>query len=1146
MPLKRKSVQRDGSVSDGSEGVVRRVSYINSELPEGLDRAIQMFSTYPTMRVTGTAFENALRKSQRASVITEVSPSSRTSPSASPSLNVSMVMDSALLRESFVDESADLGTPGAAAAAASPSAWRRTESIVKLAAALKRAAMWQSIVVLALAQRQLEDQYRYAHLRVTLEKHLLPTLLQRREETGSVVARTRSEKAASAKAQADGDLTPSPSLLKEYSPFLASFNSNQLLQSFADKITRVRFAAGETVAKTDEPCQNALYILVSGKCEFRYLHDGSTASLAGSPTSTGPGATAAGGANPPRFSKEVLTTGSCFGGVFRTSATYTGTYKAISACVFWALTASNFESVFVPFADDVMKAAYIAALKEHCLKWIRYRYRFPDFISRTPMYRLINPQVKTQKYADDFVPQAFVRGETLFEQGDAPGDVFVLLEGSIRRSTKGPDGTYITGVSQIISPNDFTAFKMRGRFLLLGEECHVLPSTQRYLCRVYSRSAMFFRIPGERFVNALLDDPNLYVSLREKLSEQLRSEMRLDPVCLSFVPLLSQFPEECLQKIAEQTTPNVVFRSTPMCEPAQQLKEIFIVTNGTVRDARTYGHEPTPRLPTPPPADEDSSEDEPDRKKVVATSKEKNAEKAKKRNLKKREEQQRLQREQEEEHEKDFNFSFAAANGNSAAAGNGSMSPDASRALAAAANNNSSSTGNANASRGPIVYPDEQREFNPHLPFQLTKRFAFCLGGGWEGLLTDKWPHGWETTSTVEAWAVPTAAIRAAYNDLPKNTQSSILLQARQMQKADLGLPKIVVEKLPPMSSYFPEKVAHQVAPIDASASRSRPQRGVSGSTRVAESSFASEGGDSAAEGGHDIYSVNYSSGENSKFQGHSFSVSQKKPTKTTTTTAAAAGTVSKPSAPAPPTSTGKKRPQRAPQKAPAQKPKEVEKKPTAVVLPPASKPSAVATASSAKAAAAFRKGAGGSKPRPTASSASSAPEVTPQLLAVYTGEYKNDDPALDNIITDPELLSKHRRHVGGDSSAPPPSSSAAHVPPAAESWPRVSTTPKGWFSDVPTFEPLPGTIGNRNQYTVPPSFVPNSLYMSARGGEGYGKTLNGHADYFASAVAGGEQPLLASTGGGEVLVEEPRSARTPKDSPRNRIDLPKRKALPM
>lgn len=163
---------------------------------------------------------------------------------------------------------------------------------------------------------------------------------------------------------------------------------------------------------------------------------------------------------------------------------------------------------------------------------------------RIPIYRLLDHAVAN--YAVDFTPVVKVRGEVLFKENDPAGVVYCLIEGAVLRQTAGYDDdddddnltplattttttttvndahddskniiekvnsgdkkehnrnpinspTSSHGASQILTTNNIQANAGNARFVLFGEEAHVLPCLQRYSCQVHSRVALFYCVNG--------------------------------------------------------------------------------------------------------------------------------------------------------------------------------------------------------------------------------------------------------------------------------------------------------------------------------------------------------------------------------------------------------------------------------------------------------------------------------------------------------------------------------------------------------------------------------------------------------------------------------------------------------------------------
>lgn len=770
----------------------------NVEISENLERAFQMFYTYPTLKVAGTAFENSLRR-QRPEVIAplqvanDLDTEESFGASMSRQLNPSQVVQSSSNTFSLLESSSVMQNVILENGERDGSSVRfvRISNMVRVATAIKRAAMWQTIIVNVLAQEHMSNAFRFGRLRSTVVRVMLPVLMERKESTGSIIPsqmRRKGTGQAGVEKMASTD-TLHGVYLKEHSEFMASLSSSILLENFADTMERQRYLPGETIASAGEPSQKKLRFLVSGKCECRCQTSQSVDGGNSFPTTSKP---------------KILHAGNTFGGIFGSCAVFEGTYRAISQCIVWVLTAEDFERLFVPYADATMLSKYVEAIRMHHEERLRTKYPVPTVMPRVPIYRRLNQPL--DRYYADFTPVVKVRGEVLLEQGAPPGDVYCMVEGCVRRQSKGENNVYHTGTSQLLMLNNFTSLNLSGRFVLMGEEPHVLPGVQRYRCVVHSRAALFFRISGERFVSALLDDPTLYMSLRDTLTKIICSNMKLDPTALSFVPILQHFPQQSLLQLAQVATPSVVGRSMSMCESAHPISKIFLVTAGDVRDLRAYGHLPTKRLPTPPPSPSDSDDEDADRpgyrppaRSALERKKRMNREQHKKRKTAVVPHAPAVAKSSDSEETLTWSFSI------------GDAPPGIPEALQSKPSMKASVTfddTSGTAGRQNVANPDEKSEFNPPLPAQPSTRFLFTLGGGWEGLLLEKWGNGWETTTTVESWSIPMLNIRTEFNNCSKSVQSAILLAARMQQKEELGLPSLSTAKLPPMSIYLPpEKV---------------------------------------------------------------------------------------------------------------------------------------------------------------------------------------------------------------------------------------------------------------------------------------------------------------------------------------------------
>ncbi|KAG5475642.1 hypothetical protein LSCM4_04224 [Leishmania orientalis] len=885
-----------------------------------IGRAIQMCSFYPSMRVSGTAFENSLNQAHRQSThVTNGSFSMsfhgrvggsdggggivsvlQDDGARTRAMSISVVPESSTTLREAMEESRSMldlsqgsilaasggvagahsssrGSLSAADAAARTLAYTGGSNMVQLACALKRAAMWEVVVVTALTHRTMELRFRRQRLRRVLECHMLPTLLRRKRETGSVVAKgTRSRggvnmggcDGASQGALADDvGAVPQGTYLRDHDAFFDSLHNAALLQSFAERMTRHRFLPGDVIVRAGDLSQKAMHFLISGKCEVcteRWRQDNDDAEPADGPTAAGDHGRhrqrKTGGGAAPQPTKEVIMAGTSFGGVFGGNATFAGTYRALSQCIVWVLRTEDFEQIFRSFADRTMLDKYKEAVRQHNLWWLLQRYHPAKCYASIPIYRKLTKRMSA--YLEGFTPLVKVRGETIFSHGDVAGDVYCMLEGTVLRRTKGASGAYgDDGVAQRLGTNSFTALNVSGRYLMFGEEPHLVPGVQPYTCTISSRVALFLKVSAENFVSALLDDPLLYAQLRGQLMQRRQDNMRLDLECLAYVPLLQRFPPEKRAELVQYARPRVISRSVSLCDPAQHISDLIIIVSGSVRDPRNYNQRPTRPLEVPAACESeklnDASNDDDGVGRAGANAHarsgkadrrppggsgaqpgqavERNTARvssggavdgtttAGQRSHHSARGHGALQKSTlgnisdltadeaevaEEQDGVEWNFSFSDVGFSSTLAATVMCSNNVTNLKAGEA----LSAGSAPVSSAqqlqqlldsaPLVYPDESEDINPALPVQPTRRFASTLGGNWEALLLDKWPNGWESVTTVEMWAIPTRMLRLVYNSCPKPVQLAILNGLRHAQKEDLQLPTLPHTKLPPMSIY--------------------------------------------------------------------------------------------------------------------------------------------------------------------------------------------------------------------------------------------------------------------------------------------------------------------------------------------------------
>ncbi|KAF8298388.1 putative cyclic nucleotide-binding domain containing protein [Trypanosoma cruzi] len=1004
-------------------------------VPEGLDRAVAMVQTYPLMAVEGTAFENQiLRHGAGESGVVAFAGRSLTSTSNTEETE-----------SSISDLTEVLGR------------LRTGSSAVLFASRLKRACMWNVIIVNVLAHRAWHESFRLQRLRAALELLLLPVLLRKRGEKKSGKGHFfRPHPRGPCVLRDDEGLKPQGNFIWEHSAFFRKLGNLKFCEEVAEIVVRYRYSAGDPIVSVGTPAQDAMYILISGNCDAIISSDEPNV--------------------PVRRSR--LAVGEGFGGLYGGREVFTKLYRSISQCIVWVIKREEFESTFSQHADEHMKNAYLDALKKHNMEHLLRDYPMPQCMSRVPIYRRIDGLI--EEYAKDFVPIVLTKGDILFEQGDRPGDVYCLVEGHVQREQIGADMRYETGTKQIVSPNESdNNFSLSTRFVLLGEEPHILPGLLRYRCTVFSRAALFYKIKGERFVDALLDDAKLFLYVRERLTAQIRQSMRISPDALAKVPLLREMPTLHLNAIANAAEPRVVERCISICDPAQSVREIYLVVSGDVRDPRNFNR--TTTLPMSPPASEDEE--------AVENT---NTKGKKEKNVK------------------------IAASGRGKGKGTLAVhSPNETLGVRSPHFKDSGTAfGNAETthfqwhffhrnSKGEfssgVIYPDEQHELTPPLPPNPAKNFICTVGGGWEGLLLEKWPNGWETTNTVELWAIPTLTIRTEFNSLPKSLQNSILMLARTTQMHALCLPSIVVAKLPPMSSFLPpeKRLTKQGLGIEKSPSQEKSaashSRKYAGSGQSHERSTATGSRRGRAAGDLSGSHASILSGSSAFFSTNDTSGSKRKNLPKLT------------SRPPGPDSNAKKSLRRWTGGKDIKKvaeTKEVafagEETPIEAPKPKAGPPPLLF----------IRKNASKGVEKP--------PIITPEMCAIYAGQEPQK-----GIIQYPQLPENKRKVKVRNFMMP-----ADQKP----SWPVVAGGKKQWFQVVPSFAPLPGTIHNQSYIASVPNLLPNAALMVKRD-KGCGEVLASQANYFAFLAhrkrqheMGCESPSPPSTAEPKISSSDARS----------------------
>ncbi|ORC91743.1 uncharacterized protein TM35_000053390 [Trypanosoma theileri] len=1017
------SLQSSTSADAGSKGGSIRTK---GSVSEPLDRAVFMVQTYPIMQVEGTAFENQIyRRGTLDSMESTLTGRSITSLS--------------------IAEGEDIGETSTDLAMALERV-RRTGSVVQHAARLKRGCMWEVIITNFLVHQAWQELYRRSRLRKVLETLLLPIILRKRGIKGTISSTLKKLHVHPPVLLRENEgQKPQGSFLIEHSPFFEAFRNPKFCDTLAEVVQRYRFPAGEAIVNAGSPSQDALYILYSGKCDA-ILPSNEERKV---------------------VKRSRVPLGGIFGGLFGGKSVFTETFRAVSQCIVWIISREDFELLFGQYADENMKKVYLDAFKKHQMERLHQCYPMPQSMSRVPIYRHIDRSI--EEYVKDFTPLVLTNGDVLFNQGDSPGVVYCLLEGHVARDQIGPDMTYESGTQQIISPNNAdNNFALNTRFLLLGEEPHILPGPLKYRCTVVSRAALFYKIEGERFVNALLDDAALFLQVREKLTTQRRLWMKLAPEALSTVPILVGLPFSNLNNIAHAAEPRVVERCVSICEPAQNIREIYILTVGDVRDPRNFNRVPTHPAVVPPSESDDSQE-----KQVTKGKKEK---------------QVKSRPVPPGKDVKIMNTTYTTDQLSGSRPQNVSAAIEALSSVSPLFNSTRSKwsflSSIDNDNENTITYPDEHQELSPPLPPNPAKSFLCTIGGGWEGLLLEKWPNGWETTTTVELWAIPMLTIRTELNSTPKLIQSTIISNARDLQMRELGLPAPIVAKLPRLSAYLPPEkrlTKHSLGveknPVleKSVVRRSRKTLGSGFSRELSTATGSKQGRATGDLSGSRLSTLSELSLGSPVEKNKN---SEAKPLHLLS----------------PYTSRSVKA---LPKYGERQIKKEVDVRRASKVT------SHVDNANTESFET--RKPKAGPPPllflRKLAPKEEESPVITPELCAIYAGKEPQKGiirkppspphPKKQRLLPlSPTQLqrskeegSKRNRNVYSDQQS---------------SWPITTGVKKQWFHVVPDFAPLPGTANNQNYISHTPNLVPNSAMM-VRIEKGRGEVLTSQATYFAS-----------------------------------------------
>lgn len=626
--------------------------------------------------------------------------------------------------------------------------------IMKRAIPLKASSMWSTAVTGSVYFAELAERFRFARLRKKLEQHLLPTLLQRRLKT-LLVSDVRTENTNTA-GESDGNAAadrPTAHIISQCCPWLGALNDMEFLEEIAGAMQKLTKLTGDDIVKAGDSSQGVLYVLLTGRYEWMNTS-----------------------VTPPVGEKVTapIALGNTFGGPSK----YARSMFARSKGIVWYISRSTLEGILENWVRAQTHELYAQQVKQEMLESMSDN--FPLAPSRIALLRRM-PSNLVATYFENFEPVVLNKGAVLFEEGTSAGTVFVVCDGVLNRSRR--PRVDDSGFSQFITVRT----GVTTRFALFGEEPHILPEKHRFTCSVFSDVMKGYRIPARMFTSMLLDDPTLLLQLRQDILTQRAKMMRIKAEALKQVPILADFPIQRLHSLIQVMTPKVYERSQFLCQSQQTLREIYVVIRGDVRDPRAPGV--LPPVVAPP--------------KVTAaphptigglgqhTSSFVGSVKEKERVITTDDIPDRtigFERGQSFSGERSMARFTAVARGVATISRAGSLFTPSHPTVGSGLPNE-------------IALQDDQ-DLSPPIPMATESRIQYALGGGWEGLLQEKWQRGWEAMNVVEAWVLPTAAIRNEYNELSRHLQATILNTARVNQMKELGLDGPQSTKLPPMSFY--------------------------------------------------------------------------------------------------------------------------------------------------------------------------------------------------------------------------------------------------------------------------------------------------------------------------------------------------------
>ena len=736
-----------------------RIALLMQELDAEADALINQA---PVMSVHGTIFDHGDKGSHPESgdlgstaSMANVGPSADgAAPVDGNELTLTLPSSEQSLSTSIVHTSSSfIVTGGARRQSRSTPSSAKVAQVMTRAVARKRSMMLQVLVALSTFVEALDYRRRVVKMKALLERVFLRRIRQRRRllakekelECAAGTADKRNAQAGLTAAKEKEVWKPTAAELQHLDPLFASCGPVQLDER-VDALEKKEFVKDDIVWSAGDTAIS-IYIIGRGEVAEKMFRKDSSRSES----------------TMRRFGAKSMV-----GDIFNTPLGYESTVVAEVATVAWKLSKRRADEIFLSGTGmPEAKACYLQHLKAAYLAVFKEAFPLVGAERKVPILRSIDRGVMA-KHWPRLEPVVYSKGDVLFTAGSNASAVYLLTDGEVERivpaSSDGPE------MSQILCVNRGGAPK-NGRYALLGDEPHILPEKHRYTCRVATDIAGCYRMPGAVFMDMLLDDAKLYLSVRAELLKRRAKKMKLRSKedALKQIPLLSLFPPSRIQALIPQLTAVCVERSASLCQSQQPLKELFLVVKGELRDPRDPATAPK-ALPRP-------HVESPNKQQAAASS------------------GGFLSRQTR-------SLSTTSLLGNTT---NNASSNKLHRTLSGAGESSSALLGTVAVLSGNQQrreYCSDSDDLNPMLPAVIAYGFASALGGDFEGLLYDKWNATWETTTVVEMWTLPSYAIRAEFNEIVRTHQMSILHELRVREATFLGLAEPRGTKLPPMSTY--------------------------------------------------------------------------------------------------------------------------------------------------------------------------------------------------------------------------------------------------------------------------------------------------------------------------------------------------------